>query len=310
MAWNGLFAALWSPADAQRGILTGPLADQVRFLHGIGLDGLMVLGSTGEFVHLELPARKTILRAAAEAAQGWPIIANCSDVHPSAVAELGHYARHLGIAAVAILPPWYFALKGEDVSEFLVRGAEAAGLPLVLYNYPERTGHRLSLETIAATCDRVPVVALKQSGDEFEYHRPLAELAREKGFVLITGADTRIEEAFELGATGVVSGLANAVPEWVLASFQAARQRDGPGSASAREQLRKVTACLSELEFPIDVAAAMLARGRPTGELKQVLSPVSRVRLETAIRRLRGVYKDAGLECSTQRGPERGSQPV
>ena len=53
----------------------------------------------------------------------------------------------------------------------------------------------------------VPVVALKQSGADFGYHRELAALGREKGFVLITGADTRIAEAFALGAGGVVSGL-------------------------------------------------------------------------------------------------------
>ena len=68
--------------------------------------------------------------------------------------------------------------------------------------------------------ERVPLAGVKQSGADFEYHRALVRLGREKNFVVWTGSDTRIPEAMALGVSGCVSGLANAVPELVVEVFK------------------------------------------------------------------------------------------
>lgn len=293
-SWTGLFPALWTPTDGAGRILRTELTDQVRFLRAAGADGLMVLGSTGEFVHLDVARRKEVLRVVAEAEPGWPLIANCSDVNPRHVAELGIFAREVGAPAISLLPPWFFAVAAVDVVEFMVRGAESAGLPLLIYNFPERTGHRLALESIAAVCDRVPVVALKQSGGEFGYHRDLAALAAEKRFTLITGADTRMAEAHALGARGVVSGLANAIPEWVVGAWRSVQRGDPPPADTSRA-LADFAAGLAGLEFPVDVAAAMEARGRPIGVLKSILSAATRSRYDAVVNRGREALRIARL---------------
>ncbi|MBL9137110.1 MAG: dihydrodipicolinate synthase family protein [Verrucomicrobiales bacterium] len=285
--WSGLFPALWTPVDGNGQLMGVALADQVRFLRRAGADGLMVLGSTGEFVHLDQRVRRDVLRRVAEAEPGWPVIANCSDVDPAKVADLGRYAREVGASAISLLPPWYFAVAATDVVEFMVRGAEASGLPLLIYNYPERTGHRLAPETIARICDRVQVVGLKQSGAEFGYHRELGQLARTKGFTLITGADTRVAEAFDLGARGAVSGLANAVPELMVAVFRAVQAGNPSGAADQQRALVELAGMLQGLEFAVDVAAMMKARGRETGAFKQVLSPETLQRFDLVVGKLR-----------------------
>src|SRR5690606_12449547 len=132
--------------------------------------------------------------------------------------------------------------------------------------------HRLSISTIATVCARVPVVAVKQSGDDFEYHRELAQLGHEKDFVLITGSDTRLFEAFAMGARGLISGLANAVPEWMAGLFQAALRGDPESTVPDAVKVRELAACVNALPFPLNVAAALEARGRPIGEFKQALS--------------------------------------
>ncbi len=294
-AWQGVYPALWIPTDAAGEVMVQALADQVRFLRQAGADGIMALGSTGEFVHLEMGPRKEVLRIVAEAAPGWPIIANCSDISPRRVAELGRAAREVGATVISLLPPWFFATAPSDVVEFMVRGAEAAQLPLMVYNYPERCGHRLALETIAAVCDRVPVVGLKQSGGEFGYHRELAQLAAEKQFTLITGADTRIPEAWELGARGVVSGLSNALPEYVVAAYRATKAGDHAKAAAETARLQQFAATLKGLEFALDCGAAMQARGRPTGEFKQLVSEATRRRHAEVVAAGRALLTGWGL---------------
>ncbi len=293
--WNGLFPALWTPTDASGTPLREEVGSQVKFLQESGADGVMALGSTGEFVQLDVQERIQVLQAVANAAPGWPVIANCSDTSPRRVTVLGAAARACGAAAISLLPPWYFASSEADIVEFMVRGAEAAELPLMLYNFPERTGQRLSLETIAAVCDRVPVVALKQSGAEFQYHRELAGLAREKDFVLITGADTRIPEAFALGARGVVSGLANAIPELVLATLRAVEAGDAPAAAVAAGRVATFAGELAGLQFPLDVAAAMEGRGRPVGVLKPWISTATRARYAEVVAGTRACLAALGV---------------
>lgn len=298
-SWQGVFPALWIPTDAAGNVMARELADQVRFLRQAGADGIMALGSTGEFVHLDVGPRQEVLRIVAEAAPGWPIIANCSDVSPRRVAALCETAREVGVAAISLLPPWFFAVSPADVVEFMVRSAEAAKLPLMVYNYPERCGHRLSLDTVAAVCDRVPVVGLKQSGGEFGYHRELAQLAAEKKFTLITGADTRIPEAWELGARGVVSGLSNALPEYVLAAYRATRAGDHARAAAETARLQQFAGTLKGLEFALDCGAAMQARGRPTGEFKQFVSDATRRRYAEVVSTGRAMLTGWGLVAAS-----------
>jgi 4-hydroxy-tetrahydrodipicolinate synthase len=286
-----VYPALWTPTDAS-GAVDGPLLEaQMAFLRAAGVDGLMVLGSTGEFVHLELTVREEVLRKVGEWAAGWPVLANCSDIHPGRVARLGRVARETGAAAISLLPPWFFPYSDEDVVEHLVRGAEAAGLPLVLYNFPERTGHRLRLEMIEAVCDRVRVVGIKQSGSDFGYHRDLAALGQARGFTVITGADTRVREAYALGARGVVSGLSNAAPEWVVGTYRCTGTPALEAEVEMWEtNLRKLSAAVSGLTFPMDVSAAMIARGRPVGVEKAAWSKATRERHASAVEAAREVF--------------------
>jgi 4-hydroxy-tetrahydrodipicolinate synthase len=202
---------------------------------------------------------------------------NISDLNPRTVTDLGRFARAAGADAVSLLPPYFYPMPQEDLVEFFVRAAEAAQLPLFLYNFPERTGNRIALESVRAVADRVPLAGIKQSGNEFRYHADLVRLGREKGFVVFTGADTRLSEAVPLGVSGCVSGLSNAVPELVVEALRSA-QEQAPNIAS--ERLAHVGRLIQAVPFPLDVAAIMESRGLPIGSPKSVVSPATRQRYE------------------------------
>lgn len=277
---RGVIAALWTPTDADGRILEPALKENLEFLRARRIHGLMVLGSTGEFVHLDVATRRQLLASVRALAPSLPAITNVSDVRPATVAELGRTAHALGYEAIALLPPWFFPLAESDLVEFFVRGAEAARLPVFLYNFPERTGHRLTLETIAAVAARVPVAGVKQSGAEFGYHRDLVALGRERGFIVLTGADGRFAEALALGVTGCVSGLANVVPELLGALYAAVPAADAAVVLDLTNRMNAVVRLVETLEFPLNIAAAMAGRGRPTGAPKTIISPATQGRYE------------------------------
>lgn len=294
---DGVIAALWTPTDNTGRLLEKELEAHLHFLRRQGLVGLMVLGSTGEFPHLELAERCRLLQAVAARADSLPILANISDIRPNVAAELARLARSLGVAAVALLPPYFYPLAPDDLTEFFVRTAETAGLPLVLYNFVERTGNSITLEVVAAVADRVPLLAVKQSGGTFDFLRALADLGKKKNFFVLTGADTRLADAMACGAVGCVSGLANAVPELVVAVHQAVRQAQPEAGRAAAQRLDQLVPRIGRLCFPLDVAAAMEARGQEVGHPKALMSSATRQRYTQVVAELRALYQEWGLNA-------------
>ena len=288
---EGIIVAVWSPTDEEGRPLTQDLANNLQFIRSKGVHGVMPLGSTGEFLYLDPAQRKHLLREVVEQAQGLTTIANISDINPRVVADLGRFAYATGASAVTVLPPYFYPMAQADLVEFFVQASEAAKLPLFLYNFPERTGNRISLETVAAVADRVRLAGVKQSGGEFGYHEALVQLGHEKGFVVFTGTDTRIVEAMGLGVAGCVSGLANAVPELVMGVYNGVKGHDPAQAALAGSRMRIVGTLVEGLEFPLNVRAAMEARGLAVGAAKSVVSPSTQSRYRQLVQDLKILFK-------------------
>lgn len=290
--WEGIYCALWTPTGPDGELLERELRANLEFLLSKGVHGLLALGSTGEFLHLEIAQRKKYVETVLAGCDGLPVIVNISDIRPAAVAELGRFSRERNAAAVAILPPYFFPLAQSDLVEFFVRGGEAAQLPVFLYNFPERVGNRISLETIEAVATRIPLAGVKQSGSEFGYHRSLVELGQKKNFVVFTGSDTALPEAMALGVTGCVSGLANALPDLMRAVYDGVKMKVPGSELAAAGRMRQIGVLVDKLEFPLNVAAAIEARGLAQGSPKSVVSPQTRDRYQKLLGDLRFLYRE------------------
>ncbi|HTG44950.1 MAG TPA: dihydrodipicolinate synthase family protein, partial [Verrucomicrobiae bacterium] len=213
---EGIYSALWTPTNSSGEILWQELEELLGFVLKGGVQGIMALGSTGEFVHLTFQQRtellERVIRTCKEKGNA-RVIANVSDVQHRNVVALARYAKQAGADCAAVLPPWYFPVEQRDLAEFFIQVGRQVDLPLALYNYPEVAGNSISIETIRTVAKAVKVVAVKQSGGDFEYHYDLLRVGREMGFEVLTGSDTRLEETLKMGCAGAISGLANAVPE-------------------------------------------------------------------------------------------------
>jgi len=293
---HGILCALWTPLNGNGDVDLDLLDRHLDWLTTTGLNGLMVLGSTGRFLYLTPEQRETVLRHVIRRTLGvLPVLANVSDLDGGVVASLGRVARESGAAAVSLLPRWYFEEARSDLEEWFVAGAEASGLPLWLYNFPERTGNRIDLNTIRAVCDRVAVGGFKHSGAHQDFLRELAPLARSKGFSLFAGADARIPESLELGAAGCIGGLANAVPDLMVAVYRAAAAGN-PGGASAQlEMLRMISQRMHLVPFPLNIAAVMEARGVAAGRLPSNLSRVTLAHYSQLKKEAEALLRGAGV---------------
>lgn len=286
-----------TPVDECGNLQEEALKAQLDLLRGKGLAGLLILGSTGCFPFFSLEDRKRIVRRFAEHAPDFPLIVNISDIRLSSVVQLGKTAKDAGAVGVSILPPWFFEYAQSDIEEFLVRGAEAADLPLLLYNFPERTGNRLDFPTISNVVARVPVAAIKHSGADWSYHLPLVWMGQEAGFSVFTGHDSRMSEAFSLGVQGCVSGQASAVPELVMATHREAVKNDPTnGTPEPELRLREIFKLLQEAPFPLNMMAMLDARGIEAGASPQGISATSASKRKRLAVRFSELFTKWGIE--------------
>lgn len=292
---DGIYCALWTPTDQNGNILWRVFEKHLAFVLGTPVNGIMALGSTAEFVHLTLAQRKQILeRVTAECnARGRGVIANVSDIQIRNVIDLARHAQHAGATCISVLPPWYYALEQRDLAEFFIEVAFASEAPLALYNYPEVTGKRIELETIERVAKRAKLVAVKQSGADFAYHNELIQLGKKLGFVVMSGADTRLEEILGLGCTGSVSGLANAIPEVLCEIYRNFRNgRTSPQQTSFVSELAKL---INPVLFPFNVKAAIAGRGLETGARKMPVSSETLTTYETVLENVKALYTRTGI---------------
>jgi len=269
---KGVLAALWLPTDSSGNLLRTELARHLAFLKSCGIHGILALGSTGEFPQFDLEQRKRALATIAELAAPLPVIANISDIRPHAVAELGRVARELGLPAVAIMTPGFFPSSQEDALAHFLYASDKSGLPTLLYNFPELTGTRIGLDTVAAFAEKAPMLGIKQSGGEFAYHKELIALGKSKRFSVFSGADTRLPEVFGLGADGCIGGLVNIVPELMVHLYRVCHDGEAGETSPAFEQLKQIGATIDRLTFPLNFAAGVEARGFAAGEPKAIVS--------------------------------------
>ncbi|MCF7763366.1 MAG: dihydrodipicolinate synthase family protein [Verrucomicrobia bacterium] len=296
--WKGILPALWTPCDAAGALQEAVLRKNLRFFLDRGVHGILALGSTGEFLHLDTATKCRVMDITLAEATSVPVIINVSDIRPKEAARMATAARSAGAAAITMLPPYFFPVAQADLVEFFLHTSDAAQLPLFLYNFPERTGNRIDLETIAAVADRAPLVGVKQSGGEFGYHKDLVALGKERGFVVLTGSDTRLAEAMDLGVTGCVSGLSNAVPEITVGIFEAIKRGDPAAAATGSARMKAIDELINQLEFPSNISAIIEARGLNPGAPKTLVSESTRTRYAKLLTQFRDLFRSWNLPDS------------
>ncbi len=287
---HGIYSAQWIPTDIQGRLDRGALAALIGFQRQHGIHGLLALGSTGEFPQFSVEERKGVLAAVVDLAGSLPVMANITDLRPRAAVDLGRFAKTLGVKAVALMPPMFYPVSPADQLAYFLHVADAVDLPVMLYNFPELTGKRIDLATIAAFADRASMCAIKQSGGEFAYHNELIALGREKGFAVMSGSDLRLQEVFDLGAAGAIGGLVNIVPELMVGLYRACVEK-APGDIEALgTKMVEVGRVIEQLNFPLNVAAGIEARGLRPGVPKMIVSSESQALYDKIVAEMGGLF--------------------
>jgi dihydrodipicolinate synthase/N-acetylneuraminate lyase len=288
---SGTLAAAVTPLrDGGRRLDEDAVAPLLEFYAAGGLEGVLVLGTTGEGILLGSDERRRLTELAVAARGSLGVVVHTGAQTTADTAELSAHAAAAGADGVAVIAPPYYAFTPDELLEHFVAAAAACTpLPFYVYEYADRSGYVVPVEVIQELRNRVDnLVGMKVSDAPFERVQPYLV----SGLDVFIGFETVIPEGLEHGAIGTVSGVAAAFPEAI-----AGLVRDPtPERVALAEELR---VALSRHPFQASVKAALGLRGVPVRpEVRaplQPLGPDAIEELRTALEAIVGAEMLAGI---------------
>jgi dihydrodipicolinate synthase/N-acetylneuraminate lyase len=255
-----LVAALTPRRADEYSIDLGATLEMIDFLCQSGLQGITLLGSTGEFVHFALDDRRHMVNFAAKRSR-LPLLVNVSHSTLDGSIELAREAASAGVAGVLLMPPYYFPQDQDAIRSFYLAFATAIGdaLPIYLYNIPFCTSD-IASSTATELLASGKFAGIKDSSGNLDYFRTLSEQAASTPFTLFCGQERLYVDARRLGANGAIFGTASAIPELLVAL-------DAAICAGAQDRVDRLAARVNQFVdwvqvLPMTVAIKEAARQR------------------------------------------------
>ncbi|HLS52579.1 MAG TPA: dihydrodipicolinate synthase family protein [Tissierellaceae bacterium] len=187
----------------------------IDFLIDGGVNGILVLGSSGEFTELAFQEKKDFFDFYSEYVDGrLDLYAGTGSMKLKETVELSNYVSKRDYKGSFIIGPYYYGQDQEKLLTYYNKLAKSIDGNIYIYNFPDRTGHSLSHDTIKQLADmNSNIKGLKDSVTE-PGHTNLCILAtKENNFDVYSGFDDHYLYNIAAGGKGCISALSNIAPE-------------------------------------------------------------------------------------------------
>ncbi len=227
MKLEGLIPPMVTPLDERRRLDKAGVRNMVNHLLKGGVDGIFLLGTTGEGPHLSYAVREELVRTVCRLVKGRvPVLVGITETDMDDAVAFAAKCRAFGAAAAVAAPPYYFKLTQDECAAWFTEMADRLPMPLVVYDMPAHTDTIIEPGTIARLADHPNIVAMKDSSSIIALFNKFRVALEGKDFSLFMGPDEAMGEAVLLGADGGVCTGANLWPADFKAMYLAAKAGD------------------------------------------------------------------------------------
>lgn len=256
-----------------------------------GVSALIAVGTTGEPATMDWDEHLAVIRRVVEKADHRvPVIAGTGS---NSTAEAVYAAKHsaeFGADAQLVVTPYYNKTSQAGLVAHFNAIADAATLPVIVYNVPARTGLNIGPDAMAKICEHENVIAVKEAspdiGQAMEKMRLCGDMVD-----FYCGNDDLIVPTISFGFKGVISVLSNILPaETARIANLALAGNYQEASALQLKLLPFISALFSETS-PIPAKAAMAKLGMLEDELRLPLVPMT----DGPREKMYAIMRDLGL---------------
>jgi len=294
--FKGSIVAIVTPFSASGGnnlvVDEGKLKELVEFQIKNGISGIVPCGTTGESPTLSTQEHERVIEIVIEVAKKRvPVIAGTGSNSTQEAIELSIHAQRAGADGLLLVSPYYNKPTQEGLYLHFKAIAKKVKIPIVLYNIASRTGINIEPETIVRLSrDCKNIIGVKEASGSLDQMSRIKALCG-KDFDLISGDDALTLPLLAIGGVGVISVVANIVPQDVTGMIEAFSKGDIKKAQALNYKLLPLIKAMFIETNPIPIKTAMGSIGMCEPDLRLPLCAMSAQNLE----KLKSALKDYGL---------------
>ncbi|ENK1244817.1 4-hydroxy-tetrahydrodipicolinate synthase [Clostridium sporogenes] len=250
-------------------------------------DAIIVCGTTGEATTMtEVEKKETIKFVVDKVNKRIPVIAGTGSNNTASAIAMSKWAEDIGVDGLLVITPYYNKTTQKGLVKHFKAVSDAVNTPIIIYNVPGRTGLNITPSTLKELCEDKNIVAVKEASGNISQIAEIKALCGDK-LDIYSGNDDQIIPILSLGGIGVISVLANIIPEDVHNMCEL--YFSGKVNEALKIQLDSLalTNALFIETNPIPVKTAMNLMNMKVGELRLPLCEMSENNLEVLKKELK-----------------------
>jgi dihydrodipicolinate synthase/N-acetylneuraminate lyase len=244
--YHGIIPPLITPLLGRDELDVAGLERVIEHVLAGGVNGLFILGTTGEGPSLSHRLRRDVIERVCRQVTGRvPVLVGITDTAFVESVNVARAASEFGADAVVLAPPYYMPEGQPELQEYLAHLVPELPLPLFLYNMPALTKVSFELETVRRAMDEPRIIGFKDSSCSMIYfHRALGLLKHRPDWSMFMGPEEMLFDAVLAGAHGGVNGGANLFPKLYVQLHHTAREGDLARARELHAQVMRVSEAL------------------------------------------------------------------
>lgn len=272
--FRGVFPAIITPFKEDGSLDEEGLRRNIEYLQKSGIAGIVPCGTTGESATLTFEEHKKVVEIAVDCAKV-PVIAGTGSNNTREAIELTRHAAEAGADAALLITPYYNKPNDRGMFEHFKTIAEKCDIPIVLYNVPKRTGIDLKPDMVARLSKIKNIKAVKEASGSPGQVAQIIEQTRAGEFSVLSGDDDLTLPLMALGASGVVSVVANVAPKKTVAMVDAMLSGNLEAARELHYKLLPLVRAMFLETNPIPVKTAHKLIGLAAGPLRLPLAALA-----------------------------------
>jgi 4-hydroxy-tetrahydrodipicolinate synthase len=253
--------------------------------------GIVPCGTTGESPTLSHEEHKKVIEIVVKAAnRRIPVIAGTGSNSTEEAIELTKFAKDVGADAALLVSPYYNKPTQKGLYLHFKKIAESVNIPMILYNIPGRCGVNIEPETIAKLSQIKNIIGVKEASGNLDQVSKIISLCKDN-FDVLSGDDSLTLSMMAVGAKGVISVIANIVPQETAMLVDSFLKGDIKKAKEIHYKLLPLMKIMFVETNPIPIKTAMNLAGFDVGELRLPLCDME----ENNLKKLKEVLSNFDL---------------
>ena len=256
-----------------------------------GTDAIIICGTTGEATTMSEEEKKLTIKFTVDVVnKRIPVIAGTGSNNTLSSIEMSKYAESAGVDGLLVITPYYNKTNSRGLIKHFEAINNSVNTPIILYNVPSRTGVNITPENLKELSTLSNVVAIKEASGNIGQVVQMKALCGDK-IDIYSGNDDQAIPILSLGGKGVISVLANIIPNAVHTMIKSYLNGDVKKALDLQLENLKLSSTLFIETNPIPIKTALNLIGKEVGPLRLPLYEMS----DSNLMKLKDTLKEYNL---------------